>query len=242
VNARPAQAEGPLPGAAALAHDFSAATPGTVADRAGLGTGFAGTLANTAGNQAVPAKLERDTAGGVLRVTSDPGTYSGATNTQRNALFDTFSAARGDVRVQARVRGPLDVLTAARQHQGVWFGPGQDDYVKWEVEFRSGVPTLILFVEQGGTGRTIGTVALPNPGSVTTLDLFLTLDLGAGTVQAGYRVNSDTGAITSYGAAQAPGAVLAWFSRQAKAGVVVSNEGTTTTFVATYDSFQVGAL
>jgi hypothetical protein len=197
-------------------------------------------LANSAGNQAVPSKLQLDTAGGVLKVTSDPGSYSGATNTQRNALFDTFGATRADGRVQARVKGPLNVLTTPQQHQGVWFGPDQDNYVKWEVEARNGVPTLILFIEQNGTGKTIGTMAVPNPGSVTSLDLFLTLDLGAGSVQAGYRVNSDTGAITTFGAPQAPGAVLSWFSRQAKAGIVVSNEQTTTTFVATWDSFQVG--
>jgi hypothetical protein len=132
-------------------------------------------------------------------------------------------------------------MASDKQNQGIWFGPGQDDYLKWEVERRSGVPTFVLFFEQHGTGKTLGTMAVPGGASLRTLDLAITGDLGAGTLTASYRLNSDTGGFTTFATAAAPGDVLGWFSRQALAGIVVTNEATPATYVATYDSFGVTA-
>jgi len=244
VNARPELDEAAAPGSAQLVNTFQAAVPGTVADKDGEGTGFVGVLPNTAGTQYEPARLDLQAADGVLAVTSHQGTFSGGSNAQRNALYETFTATRGDVRVSTRIRGPFTHLTTHQQHQGIWVGIDQNNYFKFEVEYRNtnGIagPALVAFYEQNGTGQLVGTITpLSSLGTVTTLDLFITGDLGDGTFQAGYRVNADTGPVNAFGTPVSPKNVLGWFSRQAKAGIVVANEGSTTSFVARYDRFAV---
>ena len=205
VNARPELTEGTLPGAAACRTTSPRRWPARCSTPTGRAPASAARSPTPAARQVATSRLDVQTgAPGLLRVTSDPGTFSGSTNTQRNALFDTFTAARGDVVVRTRIRGPLTQVTTPQQHQGIWFGPDQNNYFKWEVEFRNGAPHFLVFFEQSGTGRLVGTpIPVPSPGSITTLDLQITADLGAGTLSRGYRINSDTGAFTTFATPQA---------------------------------------
>ncbi|HEX8770279.1 MAG TPA: hypothetical protein VF711_05880 [Acidimicrobiales bacterium] len=238
TNARPELTPAPLPGSG-LNLDFSSARAGTVADKDGEGTGFTGVQQNAAGTQYDAGLIDLEPASGVVRLTSTSGTNSKAANSQKNALELGFDATRANFRAQARVVGPLNQLTTDFQHQALFMGPDLDNFVKVEAEHREGGVSIVVYFEQNATG--VVPVAVPvSGGSIQTLDLFLDGNLGAGTVTAAYRINSsDPADIVYLSPAQAPRDVMRWFSSQARAGVLVSNQGNSTSFTGVFDRFSV---
>jgi hypothetical protein len=60
-----------------------------------------------------------------------------------------------------------------------------------------------------------------------------------GRLQGAYRLNASSGPYTALGSAFQPANIFQWFSPQARAGILVSNTGTTATIVGVFDSFQV---
>src|SRR5438067_10530346 len=71
--------------------DFGA-DRGELTDKDGQGTGFTRVQANTAGNQYQPGLINLDPTAGVLTLTTNgPGTNSGTSNTQLNALETQFN-------------------------------------------------------------------------------------------------------------------------------------------------------
>lgn len=240
TNAAPELTSAPAPGDPSLSLDFSSSRSGTVLDKDGQGTGFTGVQANKVGDQYDPNLIDLDTTAGRLRLTSTSGTNSRSLNTQKNALELGFDASRRNFRVQARLVGPLTQLTTDFQHQAIFIGPDKDNFLKLEAEHRNGGVSMVLYFEQGGTGSLPATPVPIDPAGVATLDLFLTGDLAAGTISASYRLNSDDpAAIVSIGSAQAPSDVMRWFSTQARAGILVANEGTTVSFTGTYGRFTI---
>ncbi|HUR18796.1 MAG TPA: Ig-like domain-containing protein [Acidimicrobiales bacterium] len=244
TNAAPELTPGPAAGSAATNLGFGTSVTGTVADKDGEGTGFTGVQANAASNQYVPSLIDLDTTAGVLRLTSTGDTNTNSTNTQRNALELSYDATRRKTRVQTRLLGPTTDLNSGFQQKAVYFGPDQNNYFKLEVENHNGVPSITLFFEQNGSGTILaGPTALPSPGTISTLDLFITADVAAGTLTASYRLNSSNGAdITTFGPSAAPNDVMRWFSSQARGGILVSNQGSTTPIVGVYDRFSIDAL
>jgi hypothetical protein len=235
-NVQPVQPAAPAPGPATTL-DFASAISGTIADKDGQGTGFTSVQPNSPGNQYVMGNIDLDAGAGVLKLTSTAGTASQGNNTQQNALRLAFDGTRTNFEVGARVLGPITSINSGYQQQAIFFGPDQDNFIKLEVENSSGAPAITLFFEQNGSGSGTTPIPLPNPASIGTVDLRLVADVANGTIQAAYAVNG--GAFTDVSSARAPSNVLRWFSTQAQAGVWTSNEGTSTTFVGTYDRFAV---
>jgi hypothetical protein len=212
---------------------FDAAKPATVADRDGQGTGFTSVQPNAAGDQLQPSAL--DLTAGALRITSGPGTNEGSTDTQVNALSVAIDASRTNTIVRGRLLDPLADLLATGPRKGIWFGPGANDHVSLVVERRDAGAYLTVRAEQGGASTVVGEQALTSP--VGTLDLVITADLAAGSIQASVAVDGGTG--TVLGTSFVPIDVMSWFSPQGRAGVLTSHGAAASSVVAVYDSFTV---
>jgi len=239
-NAQPELTAAVGPNTPATTLSFNSPTAGTIVDKDGEGTGFTSVQANTAGTQYKKSLI--DLTGGRLRLTSTAGKNSGQSNDQNNALQLAFDASRSNFTEQTRIINPTSGLTAGFQQKSMYFGPDQDNYLKMEIEHRTDTPGIFItvFLEQAHVTSTIGQVKLTDPpANYLSLDFQITGNLETGTLQAAYRVNSTTGAYTALGTAFQPANIFQWFSPQARAGVLVSNTGTTTTIVGVYDSFQV---
>jgi N-acetylneuraminic acid mutarotase len=138
------------------------------------------------------------------------------------------------------VIGPLTQLTAANQHQAIFFGPDRDNFAKIEAEYRNGQPNVVLYFEQKGVGTVPAVIPLPAASSISTLDLILTLDVAHGAINGSYLVNSnDPSQAQPFGPSMMPTDVMRWFSSDARAGVLVSNENATASFTGLFDSFSV---
>ena len=136
--------------------------------------------------------------------------------------------------------GPMSDLTVGFQQKAIYFGPDQNNYLKLEIEHRtSGGVFLTAFLEVNGTTSTIGQVSVPNPASVTTLDFQIFGDMETGTLQGGYRINSNSAAYTAIGTPFVPANIFQWFSPQGRAGVLVSHTGSSTVITGKYDWFRV---
>ena len=229
TNATPALAKGP----ASVSLGFDGPLAATVADRDGEGTGFSSVQANAAGDQHQPTDL--DLTSGTLRVTSGAGTNEGSSDTQANALTTVVDASRSDTVVQGRLADPLADLSVAGQQKGIWFGPGADDNVSAVVERRAAGPYVVIRAEQDGVSQVIGELALTAP--VAALDLVITADLVAGTVQGSVRIDGADPA-TVVGTAFVPFDVMSWFSPQARSGIVTSHGAAASSTVAVFDSFS----
>jgi hypothetical protein len=74
------------------------------------------------------------------------------------------------------------------------------------------------------------------------VDVFLTCDPATGTIGFAYRVASNNNVdIVSFGTPYAPKDVMRWFSRQAQAGVLVSNQASKISIVGGFQTFHVVA-
>ncbi len=244
-----------LPGAAGLQLGFGTAVAGTLADAAGQGTGFVGTQPNkldlTVGSDSYkPALLHLATGTpGTLTVDSSAngpvatpnlnGTNGSNDNTLANGLQLPFDGHGGTFTVSGRTLGAVDELNAGSEQRGIMLGADQDNFVKVAAINKAGVPSIEFYAETAGTGATVGTtVAIPNPASVTTVDLALIGDPSAGTVKAGYRLNGGAWVVlpTTW---TAPAAALGkFFGQRTYGGILVSHKGGAA-FAAVYDSFGI---
>ncbi|HZB70687.1 MAG TPA: hypothetical protein VE395_01025, partial [Acidimicrobiales bacterium] len=223
--------------------ELTSAAPGTVADRDGEGTGFDSVQANDAGTQYQPSLIDLDTTAGVLRLTTTNGSNAGGNDTQANALQRVFDASYRRWDVNTKVVDPAAVMGTQLQHQAVFFGPDNGNYVKLEVEHRDGAARLVSYAEKNGVfafADVTGPV-IP-PGS--TVELHLLGDPDLRTIQPAYRI--DGGTLTNFGAAYAPSDSMRWFSTQAQAGIFASSQigqGVTSSpsFTGTFDWFRVAA-
>ena len=239
----------PLPGAQQLRLGFDTAYPGTLLDNDGQTTGFVSTQPNkldiaVGSNSYAKALLDVTTAApGTLAVTSS-GTATGGTNgstdnTLVNGLRLPFDSTGGVFTVGGRVLGSVAGFDAGSEQEAVQFGPDQDNFVKLAVINKAGVPSIEFYAEQNGTGVTIGTTpAIPNPATVTSVDLALIGNPSAGTVTAAYRINDGTYVALPTALTLPQTIVGKFFATAAQAGILVSNKGGTQ-FVARYDSFGV---
>ena len=193
-------------------------------------TGFDGVLSDTAGDQCNPARISFGARG--ISLVSTAGQL--ADDNQQNALYKSFDASGGDFTVTARVVGPVDQLTADYQQVGVFFGPDQDNFVKVEAE-HNGAPHLTMFYRENGAAGIVGTVALPALTTASTLDL--TIVGHAGQLTVSYSLNG--AAPVAVGSARTPVATAAWFSPAAKAGILVSNSGSSTAITGTFSRLSI---
>lgn len=252
TNAAPEVGVAAAPGTAGLNRTLTAG--GAVSGQCVV-AGFTGVLPNTAGNQCNPANITYNTSG--LSITSTPGEMGNATNSQQNALYNSFDASRTSFTVTARVAGPLPALTANYQQIAVFFGADQDNYVKLEAEHngQGTDPHLTMLLEQGGTATSIGSVSLPALTTASTVDLIIR---GNSSAPDGIAPNVDTYKVRGYplaqvsvwysingaaavqiGTTQLPRDPMRWFSTSAKAGILVSGGGSTIPITARFTRFAI---
>ncbi len=217
---------------------FGTAVDATVVDSDGEGTGFTGVQANDAGNQHDPSLVDLDTSASALRLTTTAGTNSGGADTQRNALQRTFDASCCRWGVGTKLLDPAGPMTTPLQHQAVFFGPDNGNFVKLEVEHRDGAAQLVSYFEQNGAFVAADLTPIVIPAGAT-VELYLLGDANLRTVQPAYKLNG--GPLTNFGAAYAPNDSARWFSVQASAGIFASNQSSAVSFTATFDSFFINA-
>ncbi|PRY12984.1 hypothetical protein CLV37_109172 [Kineococcus rhizosphaerae] len=251
-NATPAVPAAPQPGAATT---VNLAAGGTVGSGCQV-TGFDGVVPNTAGTQCNAANLAFTSAG--LQMTSTAGQFPNGN--QQNALYKSFDASTGPFTVTARVKGPITTLSQPYQQVAAFFGPDQSNFVKAEIEYQgTGTdPHATFFFDEKGTAKTIATTSLPGVTSASTVDLIIKANTSVPDPIAstsdpnkvrGYPLDQvsvyysiDGGAAVQIGTAPvSPADVSKWFSRSARAGVLVSGGGSSTPYTATFSRFAVTA-
>lgn len=192
--------------------------------------------------------------GSGLQLTSS-GTGQLATDNQVNALYRTFDASRGAFTVTARVIGSTDQLQTNYQQIGAFFGPDSDHFIKIEAE-HNGSPGLTLFWNDGhGTGTSAASASPAGLTTASTLDLVIKgntnvpdpLPFGDSYGVHGFPLDQLTvwysingGPLTQIGGTiEMPQDVTGWFSRQAKAGILVASPGAGAPITATFSDFDI---
>ena len=239
----------PQPGASDLSRNFANTYPGTIADAHGNGTGFDMVMPNTAGNQYDPSLINLDNTNGVLDITSTPGTMTAQANNQLNALGETFDATRKQFTITSRLAGPFTEISQARDHQALWWGPDQNNFMKVEIENNNGTPGLVVFFEQvnkkGGIPNAIiaGPISPPTLADAAFVDLYFTCDPGTGGCTFAYRIASNDPAdiVPFTGVTATPIFPSLWFNRYEHAGVLVADQNGTVPFTGEFESFGITA-
>jgi hypothetical protein len=214
-------------------------------------SGFDGIL----DDHCVPGNLHFTGAG--LSITSTRGQL--ANNNQDNALYKSFDATRSPFTVTARVVGGIDQLSTDFQQIGAFFGTDENNFVKIEVEHNgSGTPHMTMFFRQNGAaGQSVTTIQPAGLTTASTVDLVIKgngnlpdpLPFGDTFGVSGYPLDPiavyysiDGGPLTQLGTVTLyPANVPGFFSRSAKAGILDSNSGTTTSLTATFSRFTLAS-
>ncbi|MDX6255800.1 MAG: hypothetical protein QOJ11_2134 [Frankiales bacterium] len=248
-NAMPATGQGRVLSGAGDTVDL---TSGISVDQSNCSvTGFDGVMANTAGDQCVGSHITTSAQGLVL--TSDAGQL--AEHSQKNALYQSFDATRGAFTITTQVIGSTNQLASNYQQIAAFFGPDQNNFIKLEAE-HNGSPGLTLFYVENGVGGTVTSVAPTGLTTASTLDLVIK---GNTTVPdpvpygdeygvhgfpldqltVWYSINGGT--LTQIGPTiKSPANVTGWFSRTAKAGILVANPGPSAPpITATFSKFAI---
>jgi hypothetical protein len=230
-------------------------------------SGFDGVLAasGAAVNPCNQGNIGTSAAGLVL--TSSSGQL--ADHNQQNALYQTFDATRGAFTISTRVQGSTDQLQNNYQQIGAFFGPDDNNFIKIEAE-HNGVPGLTLFYDENGHSSSAASVEPAGLTSSSTLDLVIKGNTsvpdpitGAADSYAVHGfpldeltvwysindgpltqiVNPVTGLSVEF-----PANVSGWFSRQARAGILVSSPQDSTPgapvtgpITATFSRFSIAA-
>jgi len=208
-----------------------------------LNMGFTGLMTNGVDNYADLYDTTKLTAGGAAGVLTlddlGEGDALGSLNTQQQAFqFGVnLSNATGPVTAHTRLLAPFAGETpAGQQSMGMFIGTGdQDNYVKIVVTANDGNPGITYLREIDGVVTTGAFAAVPLPG-IDVVDLYLTIDRTAGTVQAGYKLGN--GVRINLGT---PIAVPAsWISgAKALAVGIISTRGAAPPVAGTWDFLEV---
>ena len=223
--------------------DFSSAISGTLLDKDGQGTGFTSVQPNTANNAYDLGRIDLNTSASSLVLTGTQGTHGGSTNTLKNALQAGIDATV-PFTISTRIKGSVANLNAAYQQGGIFLGSSQDNYVKLVI-INTGTSGLGLQFnqEQNGVRSNVGggsEIRDLNWSSIDTLDLFLTGDPATGTINAAYRVNSDTTTPTSFTQQFTPSSAASFFASEStnRAGILAFTTQAPDTAV-TFDNFGI---
>lgn len=225
-----------------LSLDFSTATPGTVVDKNGLGTGFSSVQANSTGDAYDLSLINVDTASSSLVLTATQGSNAAANNL-KNALQVAVDTITQPFRISTRLKGPVTNLNAAYKQGGIFVGSDQDNYAKLVVVNDGKQLKLQFYKEQNGIGASIGKITGLNWAGIDTLDLYLTGDPQSKTLNAAYRVNSNTALPTALQQVQIGAGAASFFANSAtsRAGILAFT-GQSKKVDVTFDYFGVNSL
>jgi outer membrane protein assembly factor BamB len=209
-----------------------------------LGLGFTGLMTNGHTDYLKLYDVTNMTVGGAAGVLTigqvPPGDAYGATNTQQYGFqfgVDANPARAGAFTAHTRIDAPFAGLTPqGNQSMGFFIGNGdQDNYVKLVASANGGSPGIQFVKEVGGTDTVapIAPVAMPGPDAI---DLYLTVDPAAATVQARYRITTGgvAGTLTALGGPEPiPSAWLTSTVQGLAVGIIATSAGGPT-FPATW--------
>ena len=213
-----------------------------------LGLGFTGLMTNKSANYETlynPAKMTAGGAPGVVTVDAVPEGDAWSTNNTQKYGFQfgvNTSSTSKPFTAHTRIQAPFGGTTPENnQSMGLFIGNGdQDNYVKLVTAANGGAGGIEFAKEVSGNfaKRPRADVAMPGPDAV---DLFLTVDPVANTVQPGYMVTTDGGA----GQAQALGGPepipAGWLSGSSgfAVGIISTSAGYGPVFPATWEFIEV---
>jgi len=215
-----------------------------------LGLGFTGLMTNGSSNYLSLFDGDNMTAGGAAGVTTvdaaPEGDALGNLNTQQYGFqfgVDPSSGGAATFTVRTRVVGPFLGTTAEDfQSMGLFIGTGdQDNYFKVVTSANGGAGGVGTLLEVNGAAIEGPTLPLTLPGP-EGVDLFLTIDRTASTVQPGYAVThlGVTDAVTPIGSPVAiPTSWLTNASSGLAVGILATSRGAAPPFPATWDFIQI---
>ncbi len=213
-----------------------------------LNLGFTGLMTNgTADYRTLydPSQMTAGGAGGLLTIDQvGEGDALGSTNTQANGFqFGVKAPTSGTFTAHTALVAPFAGITpTGNQSFGMFVGAGtQDDYIKVVATAGNGTSGLQAVREVGGVAASgpITPLAMPGPGAI---DLYLTIDVGAGTVQPW--ITSTTGGVKSSpvnigGPLAIPAGWLTSATSGLAVGVIGTSAGPAPTFPGTWDFIEV---
>jgi hypothetical protein len=213
-----------------------------------LHLGFTGLMTNGSANyESLFNPLDMTAGGAAGVVTVDKvadGDALGSTNTQKYGLqFGVKPPTSRTFTAHTRIAAPFAGLTPQDdQSMGLFLGTGdQDNYVKVVTFANGGAGGVQARKEVGGVAATPSSsnLTLPGPDGV---DLYLTVDVAAATVQPSYAVinNGVSGPVTNVGAPLAiPSAWLGGTGTGLAVGIISTSAGPAPEFPATWDLIEV---
>jgi N-acetylneuraminic acid mutarotase len=211
-----------------------------------LNLGFTGLMTNGVANYETLFDAANMTAGGAAGVTTvdrvPDGDAQATANTQKYGFQFGFKPLQsGQFTVRTRILAPFAGLTPQdSQSMGVFLGTGdQNNYAKIVTSANGGAGGVEFLKEVNGSvvKRPAASVTLPGPDWV---DLFLTVDVGAGTVQPSYVVatNGVAGPRTMLGGPEP--LPSSWLSgtQAVAAGLISTSAGSAPEFPASWDFIE----
>jgi len=212
-----------------------------------LKLGFTGLMTNGSANyetQFDPGKMTAGGAAGVVTIDEVPaGDAKGAANNQQYGFqfgVDPSSAA-GKFTAHTRIQAPFAGMTPqGNQSMGLFVGNGdQDNYVRLATSANGGFGGIHLSKEVAGAFSDLPQTAVSMPGPAF-VDLYLTVDPSAATVQASYSVTTggSTSARTSLGGPQSIPSGWLTGSNGLAVGIISTSAGAVP-FPATWDFIEV---
>ncbi len=198
-----------------------------------FGTGFLGVQPSSRGGGPLASLLSAGAAGGYLQMIATPGTMTGSSDSQNNAIQQGFTPL-GAFTVRATIGDPFLAGGADGQEaSGIYIGPGEGDYVRLAVAAGVGGPAIELAIEQG-SNHSRSPASPPLPSAASTVELLLQGNPAAATVTAGYRVNG--GPVQAIATMPVP---AAWLNGTAIAGMMSTSAGSGQAQPFVYDEFRI---
>jgi N-acetylneuraminic acid mutarotase len=226
-----------------LTWDNDAPRPGGLAN-----LGFTGLMTNGTSNYATlfdPAKMTAGGAAGVATVDEvSEGDAFESQNTQEYGLQLGVMPPAGRFTAHTRILAPFKGLTPQDyQSMGMSIGTGdQDNYVKLVVSANGGSGGVEFLEEVGGnpTQWPQAPVTLPGPSAI---DLYLTIDPAANTIQPSFTVTTAglTGSRTTVTDPKPIPASWLHGTSALAGGLISTSNGPAPPFAATWDLFEIVA-
>ncbi|HWE03866.1 MAG TPA: Ig-like domain-containing protein [Tepidisphaeraceae bacterium] len=223
------------------------ASAGGVVDAAGQGTGFTGVQANRLGTQLQPNLIHLLPASGELDITttgnSTAGSNYGTDNTGVNALQTQFDATTSGFTITTRLKGPLSQLSAAYEQGGVFFGPDQDNYIKFVALDDSTQGQILQFTDEqkASTHTLTANQSIGSFAAINTLDLRLTGDAATGIVTASYSINGAAYVAMSGSVALTGAERTAFFNATGDGGIITSAKNNLAPVTVAFTHFEIDA-
>jgi len=214
------------------------------------GLGFTGLMTNGSSDYLSLFDTNNMTAGGAAGVTTvdtaPEGDALGNLNTQQYGFqfgVDPSSGGSDTFTITTRIVGPfLGTTPEDFQSMGLFLGTGdQDNYFKVVTSANGGAGGVETLLEVSGVATAGPTLPLTLPGP-EGVDLFLTVNRTASTVQAGYAVThlGVTDPVTPIGSPVAiPASWLTNPSAGLAVGIIATSRGAAPPFPATWDFIQI---